>query len=59
MVTTKLTLKVSTSVKKELQQKQAVQKFYFDRFAKKLPSLGVDDRVLLKNGSTVETVKVT
>lgn len=59
VITSKLSLSVPRGVERELEQKQLVQKLYYDRTARTLPELSVGDKVLLKHGKTLETAKVT
>ncbi|XP_044005925.1 uncharacterized protein K02A2.6-like [Aphidius gifuensis] len=58
VLSSKLTPKVPTNVKQELLKKQTTQKIYYDKTARELPQLNVGDKILLKQGKSVEPAKV-
>lgn len=54
----KLTSKVPTNVEDVWLKKKTTQKIYYDRTACELPQIDVGDKVLLKQGKSVELAKV-
>lgn len=58
VLTSKLTPKIPTNVKQELLKKQTTQKIYYDKTARELPQLNIGNKVLLKQGNSVEPAKL-